>query len=334
MRGRPFRWRPFGDQILHFHDNGVFLLSPPPRTARSIVMAYRFQKKDPNVQAAVRRIARQQVEGALEAIDKLDGDKATHEVRKACKKLRALLGLVRPVFANYARENAALRDLARTLSGARDARVLLDTFDVLVHDLPEAKVKPLAAVRARLAGGQQAITGKPLDEARAGLEAARERIAGWELEEHGWKALGPGLRMILRRARKAARRAEAAPTAESYHELRKLMKHHWYHARLLAPLWPATLGPRVSELGRLADLLGLHHDIAVFVHRITEDAGDPDIREAANVLLDLARLRTARLEREIGPRAARLLAEKPSALADHWRALWRIWHARREAARA
>lgn len=294
-------------------------------------MAYRFLRKDHGVQAAVRRIARQQVEGALHAIDTLEADKATHEVRKTCKKLRALVRLVRPVFGDYAQENAALRDLARALSGARDARVLIDTFDLLVRDLPEAERLSLAVVRERLAAARQDKPGAdPLQQARAALEAARGRIAGWHLEEHGWDAIGPGLRAILRGARKAARAAQATPTAEHYHELRKLMKHHWYHARLLAPLWPETLAPRVKELSRLADLLGLHHDIAVFIERIGESRDHPETRAAADTLLRLASSRQAELEDRIGPLAARLLARKPRALAREWRALWRIWHAERK----
>lgn len=293
-------------------------------------MAYRFLKNDRGVEAAVRRIARQQVDGALAAIERLDADKATHEVRKACKKLRALVRLVRPVFPAYAHENAALRDLARSLSGTRDATVLLDTFDLLTGDLPEPEAKHLAFARQRLAAGREAANGEALGKARAGLEAARERIAGWTLEERGWDAIGPGLRAILRRARKAARAARETPTAENYHELRKLMKHHWYHARLLSPLWPATMQGRVKELSRLADLLGLHHDIAVFSERIAQGLGGPESRVAVDALLDLAARRRERLEREIDPLLARLLAQKPRALAAHWRALWRIWHAPRK----
>src|SRR5262245_39422591 len=60
-------------------------------------------------------------------------DKSVHQGRKLIKKARATLRLLRdsipePVFR---RENHALRDIARPLSAARDASVLLDTLDRL-----------------------------------------------------------------------------------------------------------------------------------------------------------------------------------------------------------
>ena len=296
-------------------------------------MAYRFLKKDRGVEAAVRRIAREQVDGALAAITAQDTDKATHEVRKACKKLRALLRLVRPGFADFARENAALRDLARALSGSRDAKVLLDTFDWLTAEVPEEEIQRLAAVRSALAAGQHARPDELLRGAEAELMAVRERIAGWVLEEHGWDALAPGLREAVRGGRKAARQAHREPTAERYHELRKLMKHHWYHTRLLAPLWPAVMRTRIAELGRLADLLGLHHDVSVFMDRLAGGFADEEAEVAIGALSTLAAARRADLERKIDPLAARLLAQKGGALAKQWHELWRIWRAGRMSAK-
>ena len=48
-----------------------------------------------------------------------------HETRKALKRLRALVRLLREELGEQAfeRENAALRDVARRLAGARDAEV-------------------------------------------------------------------------------------------------------------------------------------------------------------------------------------------------------------------
>lgn len=288
-------------------------------------MSYRFRANDGAVDAAVRRIAREQVDGALAAIARKHADKATHEVRKACKKVRALIRLVRPCFAEFKRENAAFRDLARLLSGSRDAKVLLDTFDLLAADAPEQDTARFARLRRGLAPGRHDAADEPLEQARAALEAARERIDGWTLDADGWDAIGPGLQAILRGARQAARTVVHEPVGEHYHELRKLMKHHWYHARLLEPLWPGMMKPRAAELSRLADLLGLHHDICVFAERLADVPASGREGEAAEALLELAAARRVRLEREIAPLTARLLAQKPRAVAVHWQALWRIW---------
>lgn len=294
-------------------------------------MAYRFKASDRSVERAIRRIAREQVDGALNAITSLDRAVATHEVRKACKKVRALVRLVRPVFAEYAHENAEFRDIARLLSGSRDAKVLLDTFDLLVADESgQADRERLASLRQRLSNDLADLmrdedSENRLEQARVLLEMAGERIGGWTLAGEGWEALGSGLGKVLRQARSAADRVLSEPTALHYHELRKLTKYHWYHARLFVPLWPELIGPRVTELGRLADMLGFHHDICVFEDRL--GCLERDFEAASVAMQDLARQRRLLLEQNMEPLFARLLAQKAAAVVDHWRALWQIWRA-------
>ena len=72
-------------------------------------MTYAFLASDPSVQAAVSRVAREEAEGALAQVHG-DGPLAprVHAMRKAVKKLRGLVRLVRPVMRGAAAENAAL----------------------------------------------------------------------------------------------------------------------------------------------------------------------------------------------------------------------------------
>ena len=58
---------------------------------------------------------------------------AVHETRKALKRLRALLRLIRPAIGDdaFRHENAQLRDIGLSLSGARDRHVLLETVNKL-----------------------------------------------------------------------------------------------------------------------------------------------------------------------------------------------------------
>ncbi|HKT85275.1 MAG TPA: CHAD domain-containing protein [Novosphingobium sp.] len=294
-------------------------------------MAYRFRAKDRTVEEAVRRIAHEQVDGAIHAIDARHASVATHEARKCCKKVRALLRLVRPAFPDYAQENRDFRDIARSLSGSRDAKVLLDTCDLLIEGAPtDADTELFLPLRRRLARdlakqahGDDAAA--HLKAARKLLEKAQARCRRWTLEHDGWDALGEGLCRIVRDARKAERQVQAEPSAMHYHELRKLMKYHWYHTRLLVPLWPETMAPRAAELSRLADELGLHHDICVFEQWLGAALPTLEGFDVAENLLPLAGERRRQLEARIAPQAARALAQKPAELADHWRALWCIW---------
>lgn len=294
-------------------------------------MAYRLKARDSTVAEAVRRIAREQIDGAIEAIDKGDAAVAIHQVRKCCKKVRALIRLVRPVFAEYSLENADFREIARSLAGSRDAKVLLDTCDLLIEGAPKGTNtdlftplrRRLARDQAKEAHGEEA--GATLRKARKLLDKSRERSKGWALRGEEWGALGSGLGMIVREARKAERAVHGEPSAANYHELRKRIKYHWYHTRLLMPLWPEMMRPRADALGRLADQLGLHHDICVFEEWLGAAVPTIDQFDAVEALLPLAGERRRELEWEIGPLAARALAQKPRALVEHWGALWPIW---------
>ncbi|KHK89537.1 CHAD domain-containing protein [Novosphingobium malaysiense] len=298
-------------------------------------MAYKFKASDGSVQRAVRRIAREQIDGALHAIETKDRDTARHEVRKACKKIRALVRLVRPAFSDYSSENAEYRDIARLLAGGRDARVLIDTFDKLTGNVSaDGDLADSPAVRKHLEQDlacveQGASAETHLHEARARLQKARKRIASWQLDEEEWAALGPGLGKVLRRARKARRKTSDDPAPVQFHELRKRIKYHWYHARLFKSVWPEMMKPRAAELSRAADLLGLHHDISVFEERLARLPADSGLAEPAGALLTVAMERRGELESEIAPLVGRLLAQEPGALVDHWRALWCIWRAER-----
>lgn len=295
-------------------------------------MAYRFRLRDRTITDAARRIVREQIDGAINAAGRGDAATATHEVRKCCKKVRALLRLVRPAFPDHARENAEFRDIARLLAGSRDAKVLLDTFDLIVESPPEGtRTELFAPLRRQLAqdkakeahGGE---AGTHLKRACRLLEKARRRSGGWTIRSDGWDALGEGLGRIVREARKAERTVQAEPSATHYHDLRKLMKYHWYHTRLLVPIWPELMAPRAAELSRLADLLGLHHDICVFEEWLGAALIDGDRFDAVEAILPLTGARRKQVEYEISPLVGRALAQRPSELVDYWQVLWQIWH--------
>ena len=75
---------------------------------------YKFDPKGQPVDVTFRAIAADQLGDALADLQRQDGDgrSIVHEARRRCKKLRGLLRLVRPAFAGYDKESAALRDAA------------------------------------------------------------------------------------------------------------------------------------------------------------------------------------------------------------------------------
>lgn len=292
-------------------------------------MSYHFTSGDKSVQAAVRRVALDQIDAAIAEIDsaELSREQVVHQVRKRCKKLRALVRLIRPGFDDYVRENAAFRDMARTLGGVRDQDVLIETCDKISACYgKDADTEALQAVRTiLLADKQDAANGALLDERlatfRQAMMQARQRAEFWIVRDDGFAALSGGLRTMLKQAGRTMAAAREKPTAETMHEWRKRVKYHWYHARLLRSIWPAAMQAHLAAASELADLLGDHHDLTVLRERLTEL---PHLHGARSVD-KMAAKREKELAEEIFQKGALLLAERPKALARRWGRYWQLW---------
>jgi len=296
-------------------------------------MPYRFRKSDATVEAGMRRIACEQIDQALASLA-ASGDAragAVHDIRKRCKKLRGLVRIVQPRFSGYSEENAAFRQIAALLGGARDAGVMQDTFDAVMKDHDGAmEPSDIAPVRAALTRQRNAeLDRSGLDaafaEARRRIEAARERADSWTLKADGWEALSPGVAKTYGRARKAMRKTTRKPSGENHHDWRKWVKYHWYHARLLRDLWPDHMKQRAEDAHTLAELLGDHHDCHVFEQTIRADPDAYGSADTVETVIKLTRRRRALLEEQAHRLGARLQAERTDALVDRWGAWWEAW---------
>lgn len=296
-------------------------------------MSYRFKAGDKDAQAAIRRVALSQVDGALSKIGDtgLPAEQLVHEVRKHCKKLRALIRLVRPALAVYDHENAAFRDMARTLGSARDRDVLILTCDhVSAHYGARADRSAILGIRDRLIREREEAAGngqlrERLNAFAQAMAEARERAAGWTLDADGFDAFAEGLADTLRRARKAMKAAKDDPAAENLHQWRKGVKYHWYHSRLLRGIWPGPMDAHIKAASEVADLLGAHHDLAVLRQTLENRPshfGDP---KAVHDFAGLVAKREKAAEKKAFKLGGLLLAEKPKALGRRWEACWRLW---------
>lgn len=293
-------------------------------------MAYRFKLKDRSVADGMRRIAGEQIEKALASAEARDRSDAIHDIRKRCKKLRGLVRLVRPVFDGYAQENAGFRRLADSISAARDSKVMQDTCDQLTRDFADRiDRRALDSIRRQFALQRRAEAGTygeaRMRDVRDGLREARERVAMWNLSADGWDAIADGLRKTYQRACAASAQARSCPHSRNFHELRKRIKYHWYHCRLLENLWPDLMAASQRPARRLSDLLGDHHDLGLFIGKLEGDRRAFGDQRDVEVAIGLARERQARLEKAAWPMIDRLLAQQPKPLARQFGALWAVW---------
>ncbi len=288
-------------------------------------MSYRIEPHDRTLQHLLRRVAREELDGALARLAVAPPPSAEiHGVRKHVKKLRGLLRLMRPGLPVFQAENAALRAAAAGLAALRDADVRLATLDRLTGPDRPALLVPLREV---LAGPTQRRSGAadPALAAQAALACIRARVDDWELTGKDQDILHAGLARTRRQARRAMAQAQATPTAEAMHDWRKRVKDGWYQARLLAPIHPQALLPLAEQAGVLGEDLGDHHDLAVLADHV---AALPDAAvspEARSEILHRISRDQARLEAQIFPLGKDLLAEKPQAMASRWTGWWQDW---------
>src|SRR5262249_29644569 len=150
-------------------------------------------KVNETVSHGMKRIVRKEIDKALAALNsgaEVDRAEAVHDARRAFKKIRAALKLVRHELGNrvYQRENIRYRDAGRPLTEVRDAQVLIETLDKVqerfASECPEASVGP---VRAVLREHERTTAARILDEDKARdavtdvLKTARRHIDDWRI---------------------------------------------------------------------------------------------------------------------------------------------------------
>jgi hypothetical protein len=255
------------------------------------------------------------------------GTHTVHEIRKALKRLRALLRLLRGELGSkrYARENTLLRDCGQRLAGARDAEVMLGTLDSLVRRDPShlSHSAAVRALRAQLLAERDAAAAHAIRDARVReevlgeLRAVRSRVARWELRERGFKLVAPGLENIYRRGRGRMRTARRRQSVEALHVWRKHVKELRYAAETLDRGGKAFKPVRrlARRADRLGEMLGEEHDLALLEARVRERsrqfAGE---RKARKRLLKLIARRRAQLRKRALRAGKRLYQRKPRRL--------------------
>ncbi len=291
-------------------------------------MSYRIRPKDSDTGAALRRLAEDRLSRAIEATRAATPEKrmvAVHDIRKRLKEMRSLLRLVQPDFDGFKPADRTVRDIGRGLSELRDIKVRCDTLGHLADyvDLPDTHLAPyLADLAARRDTAYGAPSVALLDEARAALTALHKDSRDWTLRHSGRKALFPGLSKTYGAARDAMERARETRAAEDFHDWRKHVKYHFYHAQILAPIWPEAMKAHIAAAESLGELLGRHHDLVVLGEEAAAAGLSPQTIAA---LEDGLKDRIAAHEKQAFLDGARLLADTPEALSRRWSVWYRLW---------
>lgn len=303
-------------------------------------MAYRFQRQE-SIDDGVRRIVSEQVEKAIGELkdESMDRAEAIHQVRKRCKKIRAVVRLIRPENESlYKQENAIFRDLAGDVSALRDLDVMIGTLDGLAKDVPRDAQGSYEAIRKVLLGRREKLTGKDsvsseaLEALHRSLKDSLERVADWNINGRGFAGLRKGLKKTYSRGRTAMSRAYDEGTSESFHDWRKRAKYHWYHVRLLENVWKRPMRARAKVLCNLGNDLGVDHDFAVLKEVILSQSEWFGRYDPIHSILSLIDHHRELLEEAVLPLGKHLYAEKPEGFVKRMQKHWRVWRKDEEGA--
>jgi CHAD domain-containing protein len=286
-------------------------------------------KSGQSVSSEVRRIVLRQLDLAaseLVSVGDPESDEAVHDARRRVKKIRAIIRLVRPVLDKPFRSDPDLRRVSQMLAPVADGKGVIDTLTGLLHryrkQLPR---KTAAAIRSDLIAREKQIDRKAardgvLQEAKKTLRQERDRVKRWRLTADGFRAIEPGLKESVRRAREGMVAAWLHPTAANHHSWRRHVKNHWFHVRLLEAHCDNRLQPYQRQLEALDGVLGEYHNL-VLLHDVLMGDSTLSRKEVARCLRIVERYQRA-LRRNAQVLGMRVYSEKPRRFVRRVKHLW------------
>ena len=291
-------------------------------------MIYRLKPGQP-ISGGIKRIAAAQIKLVrAQLTGKASQGTAVHEARKAIKRLRALLTLIRPAIgkAAHAAMQERMRTIARSLSGLRDVQAMLDTIARLEAYNPEVGGGPVAAALRRHLEARGREAGEHLDRtapsaARKMAAEAKESFARLTLDDN-FDPVAHGLEDNYRKACRAFARAYDRDTGVAFHEWRKLVQRHWRHLQLIAGAAPKRIRPLIRLARDLSATLGNDHDLEVLRDLVKAEGAGLGNRAEVKAYLALCRERQRGLRAEARRCGRRLFAKPAGVFAAQFREHW------------
>lgn len=200
-----------------------------------------------------------------------------HEVRKAFKRLNALLKLFPEVLQTEVDHfRKPMRIVARRLTMGRESTVNEQLFERLIFETGGLDEKINNALKERLKQTKE-------DSLRELIEEEKVLDDVFDLIKSGEKNLLPVLELkdyevhvfnkieaTFLRSKDLHRVIAARYDAELYHDLRKQMKTLWYQSEIEAPGQTEIPGTILEKLHNITDQQGDDHDWFIFINEISQ----------------------------------------------------------------
>lgn len=264
-----------------------------------------------------------------------DRKTAIHEVRKRCKRIRAIVRLLRPhAEPLYQRENAAFRDMARLLSPFRDADVRQEAFEALIQRAGDegARLSSLGEFVIDASQDRNTENEFAIQTATIACQAqdAKERFTALDFPDGGdFDLIEPGLHRTYKQGQQHMMAAYDTGEQAAFHSWRKRVKDLGYQLQVLRDLWPPVLNLLHKEIDELGRLLGEEHDLAMVRHACLERSGANVPEEDLHAFLEFVEKRTGELRAQALPLGQRVYAEEAKDFTRRMHAYWQTWREER-----
>ncbi|MDR8392558.1 CHAD domain-containing protein [Aliifodinibius sp. S!AR15-10] len=257
--------------------------------------------------------------------------KAVHETRKAFKKIRGCLRLVRDHIEYYKKENAWFRDLGREISGIRDRTANIETLNVLLEQYDsQLYEKSFNVLEDELQQDREKVAKKVfreenrLEKIRKSVEKKIKAISGWPIDIKTFDDIRPSIKRTYKRGRKGLQNSKKNGGVEDLHEWRKRGKYLRYQLDVLNRLWPQMFETLEDELHDITNFTGTFKDLHN-LHLAIKQLGEPFTDETEKLLFNAIVEKHRRLMKEHAlMKGEKFYFDTPGDFCDRIELYWNI----------
>lgn len=257
---------------------------------------------------------------------------SVHEIRKACKRLRALLRLIRYDIGEelFVQENTKYRDWAKSLSLLRDYNVIIaylaglfeadeipiseSNFIRFINHLNEQKEEEMKVV---VEGGVFKAINKRCKE-------QLEIISSYTNVDFGPHTIHTGVINTYRGCLDTMEAAQRNLDDVTLHELRKRVKYLYNQMLLMQAVWPEYFIHYSSSLKSASELLGDDHNLVETITIIGETPSEILDETDKNSLIQCIENERRHIHGEVWPLMGKVFTESSEAFAGRVKSYWLI----------
>jgi len=257
-----------------------------------------------------------------------------HEARKATKRLRAILQLLKPVLKEVDFKVAlrTFEQIANMLAELRDANSRLLAIERLIITFNQREDHTsLVVVRNYLKTELTQIEQKDyveiFNQISQHTSYIEYQMRNWVIDKPGRMLIFTSIEKIYRKARKLVRKAYKHNQHDLLHAFRKQNKFLLHHTELISNIWPEVMEAYISEFEKLSDLLGEEHDLALLHTYIETLTNNNELSDEVGTALALISNRRTYLQNSIFHLQSKIYVDSPKSFAKRLRKYWDNWQA-------